>query len=201
MDLSRKLPRPFGDTHLLLWASLAALWVLLLFTQQCNERGDVPLAVLATFTLCMAWRGRAGLRSDAVGWQRLPRAIAWAAYDLGMLVISVIVLAVPIALFMPTYQCYTPRAKVAELLLSTSSVRTEIAGRVAQRRPLTGIGAGLHVEPQGRAKQALVTSDGVIIVAGDDPPAVAVLTPSIVAGELRWRCVLVPETYAPSPCR
>ncbi|MEO6018426.1 MAG: hypothetical protein ABIP46_14310, partial [Polaromonas sp.] len=56
----------------------------------------------------------------------LKRAIA----NILILIFFSLVIALPAALFLPAYQCYTDRAKVSELILASSSVRSEVEERV-----------------------------------------------------------------------
>ena len=172
-----------------------------MWAQPCNEPPHYFETILVTSTICISlWVSH--LRAAPIlNWRDGAKVIGGAIYDLVLFSLLWVVVGIPIAIFMPTYQCYTPRAKVSELILSASSIRAEIDKRVAQTQSLSGIGAGLHVELSRRTKGGFVTNDGVIIVASDDPPAVVIFQPTYFEGKVTWTCSGLPTKHMPVMCR
>ena len=199
--LLRRLKRPFSNAHWLLLAALIVVWEVALWAQQCNEPPYYFEVILATSTICISlWVSHlrvAPLDSFGDG----VKIIAGAIYDLILFVLLWVLIGLPIAVVMPTYQCYTPRAKVSEVIVSAYSIREQIESRAMQAQSLNGAGVGLHVELNHRTKSEFVTNDGIIIVASDDPPAVVILQPAIVEGKIKWKCSGFPATIMPASCR
>lgn len=181
---------------------LIAPWVILNFLANTCERQPSYYGIaLLTATVCVVlWTNHlaiapVGRFRDAV------RLIGISLYDFFALVITSIFVSIPIWIFTPVYQCYTPRAKAAEVVLAASSYRSAISDRFEQTHSLRDIGNGIAVVPAGRVKKGLVTSDGVVVVASDDPSVVVFMTPEILDGKLNWRCSGWPQKIMPMMCR
>ncbi len=116
-------------------------------------------------------------------------------------VLCVSLLALPFTLFQPTYQCYTERAKVAEMLILASPYRDAITERATQRRSLSGVGDGLRVEPTGRVRGGGISVNGVITLFSDEPRALVVLRPYFENSELKWACEGFPLKAMTATCR
>lgn len=177
-------------------------WEFLLFgLGPCREPPYYFETALATFTVTVAvWVST--LRVDGTSGWRKTLFTAWGTlYDLFLLLFIVIVFALPIFIFQPTYQCYNDRAKVAELVFSASQSSDEIEERYEARKTLKDVGTGLAIPISGRVRYGLVTSDGVAIAVGDDPPAIAILTPNIEGDRFSWKCLVFPTKSAPGMCR
>jgi hypothetical protein len=102
-------------------------------------------------------------------------------------------------------QDYTPRARISEIILSTSLVKTEISERYRVTQSLHGSGHGLRPPSGPRVASSMVSEDSVIIVASSDPPAVITMTPEVVkdgeVSKLQWICVGKPAKVMPASCR
>ena len=194
-------PRPFSNAHWLLPVALVLVWESAFWSQACKEPPYYWEVLLACSTVCIAlWTNHLRL-APLDGWRRMGAVAIGAIYDLASLTLFILLCGLPLAILMPEYQCYTPRAKVSELILASSSLRTEIGKRVLQNQSMSGVGLGLSVDLGGRVQWSVVTNDGQIVIASGDPPAVVAFTPSIADGKVVWKCVVVPNSVAPSMCR
>jgi hypothetical protein len=117
------------------------------------------------------------------------------------LLAAVILASIPLVFVMPASQCYTDRAKAAEVFLVGSMLREEVEKNALGHRTLVGSGRGIAFRPAGRAKWGVVTNEGQIVVVGDDPPVVFTFTPALVDGSVTWTCRGIPAKFAPKPCR
>jgi len=131
------------------------------------------------------------------GWRRWMKVGASVVFD----VLCVALLALPFTLFQPTYQCYTERAKVAEMLVVASPYRTAITERAIQRQSLSGVGEGLKIEPMGRVHGGAISANGVITLFSDEPRALVVLRPHFENSELKWACEGFPLKAMTVSCR
>lgn len=193
--------RPFRNAHWTLLALLVALWEFLLFGQPCHEGPRYFGVALATSTGVLAlWVSH--IRTGPVlGWRKAIKIFFGAFYDLALLLILLIVVAVPLALVTPTYQCYTARAKILEMLVYASTLREEVEQQVQRQQSLVNAGTGLKVQKLGHITGGLVTKDGMVITVSDDPAAVVTLTPSMDNGVISWKCVGYPTKHMPMSCR
>ena len=91
-----------------------------------------------------------------------------------------------------------PRKGVDVAMARADPVRRAIAERVAQRHPknLIGIASGLTMPAY-----VLVTPDGIVAVVGESPSVVAVFTPALENGSLKWICTGEPAALLPDTCR
>ena len=199
--MSRYLKRPLSGAHWSLLVVLVLLWEFTIWGESCREGPYNFEVALLTATICTAlW-----INHIQVGPILQARAVAriagGALYDLLSFALVLIVAAIPIVIFLPTYSCYTPRSKVSEIVLYASSFKTEITQRALKTKSLANVGIGMQVLPSRRVKGGMVTKDGVIIVTSEDPPAVVILTPDIQGGEIKWQCRGYPTKYMPAMCR
>ena len=125
------------------------------------------------------------------------RLLALATYDL----IAIVVLGALLTIPFPHYDCYTSRAKVLELIVASSHSRHMMSERFDKSKSLRAIGEGLTIEKSKRVKEGLVTEDGIIILASDDPPAIVLVSPMAVDGQLTWKCRGVPRKFTPISCK
>ncbi|WP_462386505.1 pilin [Acidovorax sp. Q11] len=116
-------------------------------------------------------------------------------------VLCVSLLALPFTLFQPTYQCYTERAKVAEMMVVASPYRDAITERATQRKSLSGVGEGLRVEPTGRVHGGAISTNGVITLFSNEPRALVVLRPYFENSEVKWACEGFPLKAMTASCR
>ena len=124
------------------------------------------------------------------------------------LMIVVAIIGILAAVALPAYQDYTIRAKVSELILAASAVRTSVTEQAQNLNGLTSAGEGLSIAAGGKISAALVTTAGVIGVSGADSlmgtaGITVTLAPSwnTTANTVIWSCDVVPTKYGPSTCR
>jgi len=127
------------------------------------------------------------------------RLVGFAIYDLFSLSVLVVLASIPFSVLQT--ECYTPRNKVAELILSGSTYRTQIDERFDSQKTLDNIGKGIQVELTQRVRSGMVTSDGTIVLVSEDPVAIVILTPHVEQGQLIWKCSGSPKSVLPMPCR
>ena len=192
--------RPFPNCHWLLPVVLVAAWVAPVLLPCAVHVSDYAIALALSTIFIALWT--AHLRSlGSVGWNRLRAVIVSATYDVLLLFGAVVLVALPISIVVPEYDCIGPRHKVGELILSTSSLRGEIGSRFSNGRSIKNIADGLTITPGQRTKMGIVTADGTIIVIGDDPPAVVVFEPEVAEGKIIWHCRGYPTDSMPLSCR
>ena len=131
------------------------------------------------------------------------------------LMIVVAIIGILAAVALPAYQDYTVRAKVSELILAASAMKTNISEVAQTKSSLASAGEGLTFAPlTGKLRgTSNVTMTGTITVVGDQT-ATSVgtvltisLTPSLVSGgKLIWACTTGGPTpalfkFVPAECR
>lgn len=126
-----------------------------------------------------------------------------------MIVVAIIGILAAIAL--PTYQDYTIRAKVSELIIAASPYQTTITESAHSNNTLVNSGVGLTVAISGKVVSgSSVTDNGIITIAGSTTTigtAVSiVLTPTFGAnGHVVWVCGTNADVaqfkFVPSECR
>ena len=110
-----------------------------------------------------------------------------------------------------TFDHYTIRAKVSELILAASSARTAIAEKL-QPDPSNSatMGTGVTINVVGKILGATVQPDGTVAVYGaatstSTGAAVTItVTPTSVStstGTMSWSCSGSPAKYMPATCR
>ena len=99
------------------------------------------------------------------------------------------------------------RDKIRTMFGPTTDARTEITRRVRAGQPLTSAGKGMSIPLGHGIELSHVSNDGVITVAGNNPPAVVQLTPMLKPGkvgeppEIVWTCTGSPARYMPASCQ
>ena len=126
------------------------------------------------------------------------------------LMIVVAIIGILAAVALPAYQDYTVRAKVSELMLAASGVRTAISEKF-QTDPSNTIsaGAGATIPATGKVIFATVTDAGTVTVFGGTASSsvgqsvTITMTPtySTATGTITWACVGTPSKYLPATCR
>jgi type IV pilus assembly protein PilA len=124
-----------------------------------------------------------------------------------MIVVAIIGILAAVAL--PAYQDYTIRAKVSELILAASAVRTAVTENAQNLNGLTSAGQGLTIMSGGKVGQAVVATAGPVAITGADANIMGTsgitvtLTPSwnSTANTVIWSCDVIPTKYGPSTCR
>jgi type IV pilus assembly protein PilA len=178
-----------------------ALWEFVLLGQQCKEGPYYFEGALATSTIFIAlWTNhlRAAPLQNA---RSVARIVGGTLFDLLSFALLLIVIAIPFTFFLPTYQCYTSRARVLEAIVIASSLKTEITQRALAKKSLVNVGVGMQMAPAGRVKGGMVTREGVIIVVIEEPVAVVVLAPKMEGEEVKWECHGFPAKHMPAACR
>jgi type IV pilus assembly protein PilA len=126
------------------------------------------------------------------------------------LMIVVAIIGILAAIALPAYTDYTVRAKVSELVLAASGLKSTVAEKAAADGSLAAAGAGAVVNVAGKIASGTVTPAGIITIVGDDAkvgaPVSIVFSPTLTAsGVITWACTTtVPATmnkYVPAECR
>ena len=125
------------------------------------------------------------------------------------LMIVVAIIGILAAIALPAYQDYRIRARVSELILGASGLRTAISENVQGAASVAGSGTGLALATGGKITGGGVTSNGVVTVEGSAVSSsvgtvvTVTLTPVYDAGtgSANWSCSVNPARYAPSSCR
>lgn len=180
-------------------ALLVVLWVVVLLSfDGCSSAPAYLATAYVAGTVCVVlWANHLAMApvnriKDAF------RLLAIALYDLFSLFALVILAFIPFSLLQ--HECYTSRAKVSELILATANYRSQISDRFESQKTLSNIGMGLQVELSRRVRSGIVTTDGTIVLASEDPLAVVLVSPQIEAGKLIWKCSGVPRSVMPKSC-
>jgi len=126
------------------------------------------------------------------------------------LMIVVAIIGILAAVALPAYQDYTVRAKVSELMLAASGVRTAISEKF-QTDPSNTIsaGGGATIPVVGKIATATVTDAGLVTVTGSTASTsvgqgvTITMTPtySTATGTITWGCAGTPTKYLPATCR
>jgi type IV pilus assembly protein PilA len=126
------------------------------------------------------------------------------------LMIVVAIIGILAAVALPAYQDYTVRAKVSELMLAASGVRTVISEKF-QTDPSNTVcaGGGATIPVVGKVSAATVSDAGMINVFGSTASssigqAVTITvspTYSTLTGTITWSCIGAPSKYMPATCR
>jgi hypothetical protein len=201
-----KNPPPFAGMRWYFW--LLVLTPIVVLTAYPCQKLDAPYygAAWVLWLGSCVWEAhiRCVLDSLVQGkqavWTIGKRTIRNAAHLLGWTVL----LSIPLVFFMPTYQCYTDRARIAELFVLGAPLKQQVEERVRASHTLDASGAGLQVQPAGRLTAGFVTDSGLIVLFSEEPPAVVQLTSKLedaIAGGLTWACIGYPQKAMPMSCR
>ncbi len=126
------------------------------------------------------------------------------------LMIVVAIIGILAAVALPAYQDYTVRAKVSELMLAASGVRTAISEKFQTDPSSTATaGLGVTIPIVGKVASASVTDAGTINVYGSTASSsigqnvTVTMTPAFdtTNGTITWSCVGTPSKYLPATCR
>ncbi len=125
------------------------------------------------------------------------------------LMIVVAIIGILAAVALPAYQDYTVRARVSELILAGSALRTAIAEKFQTDNDTTTAGSGLTVNVVGKVASGTVSPDGTIVISGSTfgtstGQAVTItITPNYntTTGTIVWTCQGSPAKYMPATCR
>ncbi len=124
------------------------------------------------------------------------------------LLLVVAIIGVMAAVALPTYQNFTVRTRVSELLLTASSFKMAVAEKAQDEDALASAGAGLTVVPSGKVSGGSVTNDGIITISGNADTLGAAITISLTPsrrddGKVIWVCSTAAATfkYVPKECQ
>ena len=127
------------------------------------------------------------------------------------LMIVVAIVGILAAVALPSYQDYTIRAKVSELVAAAATPRACIADATAANNGAgvpSNVAAACSFAAVGKVTGATVSSAGVVQVAGSSlassvgAAVTLTFTPASAAGGvLTWSCSSTDVKYAPSTCR
>ena len=126
------------------------------------------------------------------------------------LMIVVAIIGILAAVALPAYQDYTIRAKVSELMLAASAMRTGISEKFQSDPNDTACaGGGATIPIVGKILTASVTDAGVVTIYGGTASTsigqnvTITVTPtfSTATGTITWSCVGSPSKYMPATCR
>ena len=126
------------------------------------------------------------------------------------LMIVVAIIGILAAVALPAYQDYTVRAKVSELMIAASGVRTAISEKFQTDPSNTACaGGGATIPVVGKIATATVTDAGLVTVTGSTASTsigqsvTITVTPtySTLTGTITWSCVGSPSKYMPATCR
>lgn len=127
------------------------------------------------------------------------------------LMIVVAIIGILAAVALPAYKDYTVRAKVSELILQASGLKTSVAEKAVTDGSLAAAGDGLTVTTVGKVTGGSVTAGGVITVIGSSAATsvgediTIIFTPTLDAsGTVTWACTVntaADEKYVPANCR
>jgi hypothetical protein len=122
--------------------------------------------------------------------------------------LSLLAWAVPISfvwlMLSPIGSDVSDRVRTGEAVGSAAAIRATISERSIAGQPLEGIGTGLKVARSENVKDGFVSPNGTIYLIIENPPAVAVLTPTLLdktKGNLQWVCNGYPEKHFWASCR
>jgi len=125
------------------------------------------------------------------------------------LMIVVAIIGILAAVALPAYQDYTIRAKVSELILASSALRTSVTEQAQNLNGMTSAGQGLTIQAGGKVGNAEVAMSGAVAITGADASIMGTsgitvtLAPSwnATANTVIWSCEVTPVKYGPSTCR
>jgi hypothetical protein len=201
-----RYPFPFKGALWVFWLLVIApvVWGTTLPCAPHPEYFYLTYPVVAVVACLWEAHARQLLAGSSMGLAAMARMTGRTAANLLILLFFSLLLAVPVSIFTPTYQCYNERAKAAELVLATVGLRETIEGKVKTSKTLEKSGLDVSVQPAGRVSGGFVTDTGTIILISEDPPAVVTMTPVLKNpnnGDVHWQCRGYPEKVFPLMCR
>jgi hypothetical protein len=193
--------RPFGESYWFLTLMLLVVVVCWFVSQPCYQGPRYFEVGYATFVITTCgWLSSQGAQG-LPGWKRHAKfavSFCWSLVSFALLVLVIVFVA---SVFTPTYQCYNDRAKTAELVLTASLYRESVAENIKTHRSLEHANDSVVFHREGRALTGNISSNGTIVVIGEDPAALVVLKPSFEDGAVTWKCFGFPLNVMPASCR
>lgn len=203
--LRKKCPRPMASAPVALFVGIVLIWVGMAFGPglwSCEAQPSVHgITVLATATICVVFWVNHLRYAPIKRMGDIGRIFGGATYDLVLLVLAFTMIVIPLAVLTPIHECMTDRQKVSVLLANSLNLKQAITERIQATHTLSHAGSGLTITPNNHISDGLVTADGTIVIASNDPPAVIILTPALHGTEVRWQCQGFPRAHVPFMCR
>lgn len=167
----------------------------------CEPRPGWIVGVYAATTLCVAaWVNHITLAPVSSA-RALLRLAGNVGKDLLKLFFWWCIVMFPFAIILPSYGCYTDRARVYEWLARTTDMRGLISNRIQTTGFAKGSGSGLQLDFDEREVSGVILDNGQIALLGKKPSAALFLTPAWVDGKIQWTCIGMPEKVVPINCR
>ena len=160
-----------------------------------------PLLMLltaSTILVSFAWMNSKHFQQTESAFKRYAHTWGSALIDFA---VFAFLFALPAVIVAPAYGKYAIRARMSEMVLSVSGLKTAIADMAQAKGTLSGAAAGLKVGTHKHADYALLNPDGVIVAYSERYGTLVVLTPTMRGGSVSWRCQGYPERVFPAPCR
>jgi len=126
------------------------------------------------------------------------------------LLIVVAIIGILAAIAVPAYTDYRIKARMSEVVLAASSLRTAVAEHAQSQGGIASAGLGMTVGSTQYVDSGSVIANGKIVIIGK-PAAIGLtgtgaavvltMTPSFANGNVvGWQCNLSPTQYAPGTC-
>lgn len=124
------------------------------------------------------------------------------------LLIVVAIIGILAAIAVPAYTDYRIKARMSEVILAASSLRTAVAEQAQSQGSVSAAGLGMVVGSTQYVDSGSVISNGKIVVTGKTAAInaggsaiVLTMAPSFANGNVAaWACNLSPAQYAPGTC-
>lgn len=123
------------------------------------------------------------------------------------LLIVVAIIGILAAIAVPAYTDYRIKARMSEVVLAASSLRTAVAEQAQSQGGIASAGLGMTVGSTQYVDSGSVVANGKIVVRGKQAaigaPTAVLLTmaPNFTNGNVvGWQCNLSPKQYAPGTC-
>lgn len=124
------------------------------------------------------------------------------------LLIVVAIIGILAAIAVPAYTDYRIKARMSEVILAASSLRTAVAEQAQSLGSIAAAGLGMTVGSTQYVESGSVVASGKIIVTGKAAAigvasaVVLTMAPSFADGNVvGWQCNLSPAQYAPGTCK
>ncbi len=196
-----RILRPLPTTHWSLPLAIVGAALLLAFAQSCREGPWYPELTWALLSCAFVlWANHLVVAPVRMA-RQWGQIVIGSCKDALLLLLWFVLAGIPLAIITPAYQCYTPRAKVIEVVLAASTLRSQVEENARASGKLDDSGRGIAFHPSGRSVAGFVTRDGEVIAIGDDPPVVIVLSPQFAENSVKWECRGYPEKIVPMSCR